>query len=66
VHFATGRRHLPRVELGHPYITACWNGSGQLPIAQNCTNTIMFPSDTTDVAAALRPVLQFSTITGFM
>lgn len=66
VKFITGSERLPCVELGSPMINAIWNGVGcEMPIAQNCTNTIVFPQGTTDILESIQPILKFSSILGF-
>jgi hypothetical protein len=69
--FITGKKRLPLYDLGEEKISISWNGHQHgLPIAQNCTHTLIMPSgsETASVEILERimsPIFQFDTVYGF-
>jgi len=69
--FITGKTRLPLYELGEEKISMVWaGGPGQLPTAQNCTHTLIMPSDANHVdvetlGQVLAPIFKFETVYGF-
>jgi hypothetical protein len=69
LHFITGKRRLPWLQLGEEPICISWEGPPQsLPRAQNCTHTLMLPSHITnflELIKTLNPIYQYATVYGF-
>ncbi len=71
LNFITGKKRLPLCELGEEQMSVTWRGEvGKLPIAQNCTNTLIIPADAVDkdvdgLAEVMKPIFRFNTIYGF-
>jgi len=70
--FITGKPRCPMPTLGEELISIDWDGrqSSILPIAQNCTNRLIFsqrmPTNEESIRRCLQPVLDFPTHFGYL
>jgi len=67
--FITGKKRLPLYDLGEDKISVNWTGNqlNGLPIAQNCTHTLILPlSPDIITPEMLSPIFDFETVYGFL
>lgn len=69
VHFVTGNTRLPLTHIGEPAISIVWvnDSNARLPLAQNCTHTLLLPAlSSCTIAEMMAPVFEFDTVFGFL
>lgn len=69
VEFVTGKPRLPQTAYGENHMSISWTryaSTHTLPRAQNCTHTLLLQKDIPSVYDALRPILRYPTVFGFI
>jgi hypothetical protein len=68
VEFITGKTRLPFPHIGEHMVGVQWvNEKKPLPLAQNCTNTLILPNDDElSISSFMKPVFEFDSIFGFL
>lgn len=69
VHFITGKKKLPLMFLGEYPIQVKWDGTQDpnIPIAQNCVNTLVFADDMDidNLKAVMQVIFEYDTVYGY-
>lgn len=68
VHFITGKRRLPLVQIGEPLMSVTWAQRGGLPYSHNCTNTLSlnrrFCSSVHEIQKFCQVIFDYDTVYG--